>query len=186
MTLDLTKYCGDPVERPKISRPFSKDGYTWSTNGHFMIRVPLRDDVPENHDAPNVVRAWTSAVGNDASHKKVFASVTPFDLPSLGFMRCEECEGRGTIHNCPDCKCHCGECGGRGEIEEIKTVSVGAVLIQFRYARWLMELPNLSVSVPKTREAAVGFRFDGGDGLIMTYNGRIEEAVADLLKGPIA
>jgi hypothetical protein len=51
MSVDLNLFC-DP-ERRNLSVPFSLNGHTYASNGHIIVRVPRRPDIPENKEAPN-------------------------------------------------------------------------------------------------------------------------------------
>src|SRR5262245_47843313 len=116
MSIDLNQFC-DPQRREPgtdISRPFSLNGYTYSTNGHICVRVPRRPDVPENKEAPNAEKLeW------DFSRVKF----GPLPEPEPLSDKCGWCEGRGHLHRCPDCRCECTECNGSGKL--VPTVRVG-------------------------------------------------------------
>ncbi len=45
--IDLKPFCGDNDIRYYLNEPFSEGEFTYATNGHILIRVPRRDDVPE-------------------------------------------------------------------------------------------------------------------------------------------
>ena len=49
--INLDIFC-DPSS-PGLTRPFSVGTWSYATNGHILVRVPRRDDVAENPDAPN-------------------------------------------------------------------------------------------------------------------------------------
>jgi hypothetical protein len=51
MSVDLDLFC-DP-ERRNLAVPFSLNRHTYATNGHIIVRVPRRPDIPENKEAPN-------------------------------------------------------------------------------------------------------------------------------------
>jgi hypothetical protein len=177
--VDLSKFCARPDQRSNLSKPFSRAGYTWATDGMaIMLRVPLREDVPEIANASHAERVWTEGTGP-------FVPVVPFDIPKPCSIQCEVCNGRVTKHSCPDCTCACGICGGDGQIEELAAVSVGSSEISRRYAAAIMMLPALAVEVPKEKSDRMHFRFDGGEGVLMLLREHTESqsVVADLLTG---
>ena len=49
--MDLAIYCS--TDRAFIKKPFSFGAYTFATNGHILVRVKRRKNVPKRDDAPN-------------------------------------------------------------------------------------------------------------------------------------
>jgi len=158
MTLGLTKFCGDPQSRLYISRPFTQGDHTWATNGHIMIRIPKRADVPAFKDAPNAQKAWDRSTHEHDKSGEPLTPITPFDIPIPEY---------------------------NSDGEEIPVaVRVGAVYIQRRYAEWLMDLPGLSIAIPDQNVPAIYFRFDGGDGRLMAFKWREgDPLIADMTTG---
>ena len=178
-TVDLSQFCaGEEGFRHHLSKPFSRAGYTWATDGKILVRVPIRDDVPDVDGAPHTERVWSDPKGN-------FVPVRAFHIPEPERMRCDVCDGRGTEHDCPDCTCKCDQCDGWGQMEEATFVSIGdGPTIQRRYAVKLMTLPGLEVEVPDPTIVRMHFRFIGGEGIAMLMRpGYQRTIVADLLKG---
>ena len=58
--MDLQQFCsvGDEYNRYRIHRPFSRGAWSWATNGHILVRVARRADIPEDQDAPNAEAVW--------------------------------------------------------------------------------------------------------------------------------
>jgi hypothetical protein len=178
MSIDLSKFCAEEGRRYHLGNPFSRAGYTWATDGKILLRVPLRADVPDVEGAPHTERVWSDAKG-------AFVPVQAFKVPDPERMQCDVCEGRGTMHDCPDCTCECDECEGTGQIEEATFVSIGdGPTMQRKYALKIMALPGLEVEVPELTVERMHFRFEGGEGIVMLMRPGYRRAiVADLLKG---
>jgi len=176
---DLLKFCTTSW-RETLKSPFSRAGYTWATDGHIMLRVALRDDVPENDDAPRVEKVWTDYNGE-------FVPVTPFKLPSPSEFECDACRGRGTKHDCPNCQCMCRQCAGSGKDGSNIFISVGPSAVSWRSAALMMTLPALEVEVPAVAtQDRLHFQFAGGEGIVMLAELPHEvKIVADLLAGAV-
>ncbi len=125
MTIDLKPFCrtmniGKAID---LTQPWSAGEYTYAANGHIMVRVPRRDDVPERSNVPLVQHIWDgSLIGREK------AKPLP-KVPSLGVKSCETCEGSGRVVTCNHCagegvqECdmghehECEECDGDGEFQ---------------------------------------------------------------------
>ena len=175
--IDLLPFCGKDSYGPYIATPFTRHGFTWATNGHIAVRVPLRPDVDERDDAPHIEKVWSDA-------KSPLKEVIPFKLPERMMADCDICDGRGHMHECPDCSCKCEECHGSGMVEIINSVSVGKVFIQSRYAALMMSLPALRVEMAADKCDRVHFDFEGGCGLVIIFRYSLGiPIVADIFKG---
>ncbi len=124
MTVDLQQFCrtmniGKAID---LTQPWSSGEYTYASNGHIMVRVPRREDVPDRSNAPQVQHIWD---GIPVGREK--AKTLP-KVPDFGEKACENCEGSGRIVICSECngegvqECDmghehdCEECGGDGEL----------------------------------------------------------------------
>lgn len=58
MSIDLNLFCDPERCAPgcDFSVPFSRNNYSYATNGHVAVRVPRRPDIPENKQAPSAER----------------------------------------------------------------------------------------------------------------------------------
>lgn len=164
--VDLKPFCGREHLRPNLHQPFSRGDWTFATDGSVMVRVPRREDVPDDSRRPHVERVW-----RQYEPCPELSAVGPVTLlPALAAVQCDECEGRGRVHDCPGCQCVCDNCDGAGETIPISLVRVGALYIQRRYAALLLTLPGLRVSLPRDRQTKiVHFAFDGGLGLVQPF-----------------
>lgn len=116
--LDLAPFCSfDTTMRftragGYLSKPFSFGDYTYATNGHVAIRVPRREDVAENADAPNLTIQPLFAKADDF----VMASLPSIDLSNVAVAKCATCRGRKSGVECPYCRgtgehqCDCDHC----------------------------------------------------------------------------
>lgn len=142
------------------------------------MRVPKRDGVE--------VPATTLAI--EAPFKGIAAAQfgplphkTIPPLPPSTQQDCEECDGRKTEHECPDCECPCSACNGTGMetvTPEVSTTIRGG-LFNLRYVAMMLELPNVLVQSNWTCGDAVPlfFKFDGGDGAIMPRRSKCDQHV---------
>lgn len=169
--IDLKPFCGTEETRPYLMQPFSRGEFTYATNGHICVRVPRRDDAPEQ-ERPDV-------------SKLCFEPAAPFEpasiypLPPVEFEDCEACDGRGAVHDCPACQCVCEWCSGKGECSTDAGISASILghAFNLKYVRMLFALPELIVAMCEPcgakgwgRIAPLAFRFDGGEGLLMSMS----------------
>lgn len=172
--IDLMPFCSRDDARPYIERPYSRGEWTYATDGRILVRVPRIDDVPDNDKAPDAQKLFDQNTGGE--HIKLPA----FEIPKPGpAEECDECEGRGVDHECPDCKCTCSECHGTGEPVRGKRTSVGIDHVTFagRYMLLLQALPNVELTLPPGPDVPSHFRFDGGEGLLMQMRGTMSEHI---------
>jgi len=158
--IDLQKYCSTELFKLYLHHPFSQSNYTYATNGHILVRVPLRPDV-EKQKKPNVSSVWPKY------EPTAWIAPLTFDFPEPESLPCKDCYNGGRVHDCPGCECVCQKCGGTEEIFVIRAVKLGPLYIQEKYARLMMELPKIEIEAQPPLMGPVQFRFDGGRGLVM-------------------
>jgi hypothetical protein len=160
MSVDLNLFCDPTSCAPgrDLSVPFSLNGHSYATNGHIIVRVPRRPDIPENNGAPNAEKL--ERLPWDFSRVKF----GPLPEPELLSDQCWACEGRGHKHTCPDCCCECEHCEGSGKLPP--RVRVGKAVYFGPYVEWMQTLPGLEIGKPKPADP-LPFRFKGGEGLLM-------------------
>ena len=155
---DLQPFC-DSISS-NLSRPWTRGGYTYATNGHVMVRVPALADVDDNPDAPDAA----------AIFEKYFKADDPTILdwsrvptPKTQEINCPDCDGTGFEHECPRCDCACEECDGTGVVTngKINWVQVRGIQFSSKYLLMLRRLPGLKMCSPGAPEEAQGFVFDG-------------------------
>lgn len=176
--IDLKPFCGTDVYRSYLHQPFSQGDFTYATNGHICMRVPRREDAPEQDKVNPSAMPWDKA--------QDFAPLPMLTLPekSTDIRECDECYD-GYEHDCPDCECICEACHGTNQIDfdsdEKMSVDLFGIPFALRYVRLLMTLPGVQISLVQmpTFDAAKGlaFRFEGGDGLLMPLRERYKEHI---------
>jgi hypothetical protein len=169
--IDLKPFCGTDESRPYLMQPWSRDGFTYATNGHICVRVPAIDGIEDCEAAPNAGKLFAVPLTSE------LVSVTTLSLPPERRAECSGCEGRGVKHRCPDCACVCEKCSGTKEVGGEDRVSVGlnGFNIGLRYLRLIVSLPGAKVQTIGEPGGAVAFAFDGGDGRLMALRGNYSD-----------
>ena len=117
---NLQKYCGEGI----ISKPFSKGGFSYATDGVLIIRVAQIEGVEEQIiNKPNVDSLWSKHVHEGDSYFPI-----P-EIPEPESNVCTWCFGTGNVNPCPECngegvvyfsnhyneyECDCETCDGSG------------------------------------------------------------------------
>lgn len=167
--IDLKQFCGDDDFRPYIRAPFRYKGHVYATDGRVLIRVADN----QSYQSSDKV-AVEKVLDLDAPREFLRAPATkqfPKKRP-VEKVRCPDCDGRGTDHDCERCECTCYSCKGSGSIEEKPEVSTifGGQIFDLEYVRLLYTLPDLEIA-PNPADAPMFtplfFRFTGGVGALM-------------------
>jgi len=165
MSVELQKFC-ENATNCRIKRPFNKGPWTYATNGHIMIRVPLIAGFRD--DGPNAEKLYDDAMKADG--ECVAFAIPALPPVTIDSEECSKCNGSGSKHDCPGCTCECEECEGAGEVktnsDKAISVQIGKVPFACEYIRLLGELPGLCLREP-AEEKALLFKFDGGEGMLM-------------------
>lgn len=165
--IDLQPFCGnDECRHPYLMRPFTRRGYTYATNGHILVRVPPRSEIPDSEKDFRVERPF------DGIECAIFTPLPAFVVPKPD-GDCEMCDGRGFEHSCPDCQCTCWACEGSGsEVWGAGTsIEIGGVSFAAKYLLMMQGLPGIAIGRPR-QEQSLLFRFDGGEGALMPLRGQ--------------
>lgn len=165
--LDLQQFCGTDECRYYLMKPFSRDGFTWATDGAILVRVALRPEIPEIEQK--------IAVSKPLEGVETAAFVKPkFNLPlaPTEIGDCPTCRGRGYLHDCPDCECDCERCNATGTMDKEALIStkIGGKFFSLKYVRQILALPRVEIEVIPSSEPLkrpIFFRFDGGVGALM-------------------
>ena len=72
---ELQPFCSTDEARPYLHKPWTRDGYTYATDGRIMIKVPALLEVPKNPKGPNCEKLLV--------HPDVIAQVDLAPLPSF-------------------------------------------------------------------------------------------------------
>lgn len=167
---ELQSFCATDDLRAWLAKPFSGDQYTYATNGKYVVRVSKRDGIggcEGQPKAPEVLDKWFSSL--DAASCIPVSLALPDVAEAEKDAECDACEGRGFVHDCPDCQCKCDDCRGKGQLHDVEEISVEALGHIFRlpYLRKLLMLPGLKVAPTTKKGHPVLFTFDGGEAGLM-------------------
>jgi hypothetical protein len=158
---DLVKFVSADGEKHHIDKPWSRDGFTYATNGHVMVRVPVMADV-QNNEGPNAEYVFKQALPMPDTWVPI-PDVKPSDI------KCDECGGQGRKFRDVDgitWERECDGCNGSGKIHPVETHEINGVKFQVKYLFLLHQLPNCEIS-PVDNKTPAWFKFDGGEGLLM-------------------
>ena len=95
----LERFCCADKGKENICRPWSTVNYTYSTDGHIMVRVPRMTDIEANETAPDVERNPYSPMFDREPEKWV-------DVPEVDYeaTTCPHCNGTAKGIVCPECE----------------------------------------------------------------------------------
>lgn len=167
--VDLKKFCGTDTWRTYLHEPFSRDEYTYATNGHIIVRVPR---VAEIGEVPRILAPEKIFAPLPADGWRTLRVALP---PAAPPKECGACYD-GYEHDCPGCTCECYECKGTGLDEPNLSTEIGGVIFDLKYIRMIAELPGVEIYVTDGKSPTF-FRFEGGDGALMPMLGGFENHV---------
>ena len=180
--IDLEPFCGKEGNRPYLHHPFSRDEFTFATDGRICVRVPRIAGIPERdkHEINPTNLPWDQTAE--------FSPLPELKLPpQTTDMELCACYG-GKIHDCPDCECECENCDGRGETkvnsDDDKSIDILALPFGLRYVRLVTTLPNVQIAKiawPNDTVTGLRFKFDGGDGLLMPLKSACNDHIGGAL-----
>jgi len=170
--IDLQSFCSDELFRPHLRKPFSHGQFSYATNGIFAVRVARLADIPEI-DKPKVAETLDKLF--EAATTATFRAIDitlPADQEQKSKEECEDCDGRGRVHEWPSCDCICDSCEGSGEVTKTDCISVAAFgqIYRLPYLRQVLQLPAVEIAeLPRDYETSLPalFRFDGGLAALM-------------------
>jgi hypothetical protein len=181
MTLEqMQKYCSTDMSREYLMTPFTMDGFTYSTNGHIIVRVPAIEGA-ECRDKVGADRVFQFAT--DELYSLSFPTLPP--VPDTKEVECSDCEGTGHEHpNCDKCECDCLNCDGAGteKIEPKKYVLIDGGLFDLKYVTMLAELAPIRIARRTENQQPLYFRFEGGEGALMGCRSCPEDDICADLK----
>lgn len=158
--LDLSVFCQSAINE-HIKMPWSRGDYTYSTDGKILVRVPRRNDISENPDAPDAEMLFREA----KSATKDWHNIVDIDIPPVQIVKCAFSDALDKkTGECPEgCE---DECDGIGMVEKFELVKIGQAYFQNRLLYKLQSLSNCKLGITGKLTTAV-FNFDGGTGLLM-------------------
>lgn len=196
---NIHRFCADHSDhREFLHRPFNNGDYTYASNGHFAIRVPIRSQYGPARE--HIVQTMESAFG--AIENREFLAVPAFDWPEKPSCvdcegtgkaiksTCTECNGEGTVSFSNDCNSYhneCITCDGEGQVKPDGDETCDSCCGKGKtYGdRFPFDLPDIGVRVnliyldrflklPGVQVSGnpeshqMCFRFDGGYGVLMS------------------
>lgn len=157
MTLDeLKRFCGDKDEiRWYLREPWTRDGYSWATNGHIAVRVPAIDGLQDCEKAPDVAALFAKT-----EPAKDWVPVPVVSMPPPGVCRWCQGDGKDTW----DRRYKCEECNGTGEaVNGVANHEIGNV----HFADIYLALIQGWEIAPNGAGSAAWIRNDDALGLLM-------------------
>lgn len=148
----MQRFCDE--EGININRPWSRDGYTYATNGHLMIRIPGEHAEP-NEKAPYIKKfKWNHSEIAD------WQPLPEYEPKFIKIDRCEECNAplsemyfKGIL------------CIPLNILEPVQGQDHG---IASRYIDLIKTLPGALISnVRQKGNDPIPFVWDGGEGYLM-------------------
>ena len=180
---------------PRLMKPFTDGYYTYASDGVICVRIvgKLTDNVI-NISVSSLPWDWlaeqvegvllTKDMLNDM-HTEAMNCI--YCVPGATATYCNECDGEGVIYH--DTGIHeyeweCKSCGGDGRFGEIPpsecreclgtrwglglSYSLGKQSINPKYLQKLVNsIPKIILHEGPHESSIIGFKFDGGDGMIM-------------------
>jgi len=95
--IDLKQFCH--FDHEMFLAPFSLGGFSYATNGHVLVRVGRRDDVPENSAAALPLSSNRLPFDHDQ-----IEDWKQFPVEHVKKEKCEDCNGGGFVADCYECK----------------------------------------------------------------------------------
>lgn len=176
MAIDLSKYCGTDIFREYLHEPFNFGQYTYATNGHILVRVPQRDGFGPLKKEFDIERPLK---GVDTTSMSALSHLPLPPIPASRNEECEDCEGSGHEHECPDCTCECSSCDGTGTVTVESNISttIRGLFYNLKYIAMALDLPGVVFADQTDDGDPFLFKFDGGVGAIMPMRYKSSEHV---------
>jgi len=192
--MDLSTFCTCIRDLPTLKEPFSQGNYTYASNGHMIIRVPFRPDIPEkkpdNLQLENLVFLNREEYTTEFPKYKTEKKKCSWCRGSGRTQICQECDGDGYVElendfnqysaECKTCRGEgetpggpekCSNCDGTGQayVDKYDHVDIGDVRLGKKLLDKIKDLPGVRLGpVDGAERQQVAFCFDGGDGILMT------------------
>lgn len=163
--IDMQAFCrtDESPDKYYLSAPWSAGGYTYASNGGILIRVPRREDIPENENAPNVFTY------RDVFNRKPKLGWHPVPAVTVDMIPCLDCNGRGKVFEFDNADFMCEDCAGTGKVEKIECIEMHPDCFVY-FTNILLKLvgtlPDCEIGLNGGKEPC-RLRFQGGDGIIM-------------------
>lgn len=183
--IDLQKFCGEDETfgssaRYIFTQPFTKNGWTYATDGRICIRIPTGDtntEPPPQREGESFQRQFPPC---DDLFKPVKEPISN-PWPTTGMVRavevCPQCDGEGVV-GCEECgEKRCLYCKGTLRMEQTIGRKVGAHLVGVKYDDLILSLPSPYWIAGAAPNRALPFTFSGGEGQIMPRQWPVEYTI---------
>ena len=125
MTLDeLKKFCDTTDSCWAMQQPWTRDGYTWATDRHIIVRVPVIPEVPDNERAPSATKLFA-----ETDLPKEWMPVPEMVMPED--IACPWCGGTGKEPS--DRRYKCEDCDGTRKVPDLSGVPFAGTAFAKRY-----------------------------------------------------
>jgi len=185
----IESFCAKKSIRNSLLRPFNIGEFTYSTDGHVLLRIDSRPEYATNPPLQSVLDLEIKLYPDD-----LYSSIPDISLKD---SVCPDCNGSGSGSECPDCegcgdvswesdhgyeyedtcqmcsgsgiiKGPCDICEGTGKIIKQEYVEIGTKLFDPRFLLLIKSLPNCKIATEAVPDLkAVPFKCAGGLGIIM-------------------
>lgn len=160
--IDLQPFCGTDDSHPYLMKPFSREGFTWATDSHILLRVVLRNGVPDHDQKLNLAKQFARL--DTATFFRPRFNLPPAPVAT---GQCEVCDGVGCTAEGDACLV----CKGWGDLnpEKWTSTSVGPKVYCLHYIRQILSLPDVELAHMQAEPLMkpLLFRFNGGIGALM-------------------
>ena len=153
--IDLQPFCVAQDDlRIHLARPWSRDEWSYATNGHIIVRVPRRDTIGDNASAPGARKLF------DETPIGKWCPVPETAMPAK--VPCRWCEGMGKGPS--DRRYKCENCNGTRELEDM--VSRTKIVYVAFANRFLALIQGWEIA-PNPPGQAARIRYGDAEGLLM-------------------
>ena len=187
--IDLKPFCLTGPSRTALAKPFTRDGFTYATDGRMAVRVEARENEPGDEKALDAAKLFEPELAKP--HTEHAWPVVPEPVTKI----CGKCDGRGKFSKCADCdgdgvqvcdldhEHECERCGGSGQLpgndsacitcngtgheDEVQTVRVAHTAFSDKYLRLALTLPDAKLHLADDPMAPALITFAGGVALLM-------------------
>ena len=165
--MNLNKYCNEDM--PSFRKPFVAGKYLYATDGSIAIRIPKPAKAKEV--ANTTYQSKCAQVKYWEACSTASIPLPPYDTLRTRPMGKKRCAGCGRITQGGYCfRCQVSTQGTIHDGHKWPGFADGFGIAD-RYFRMLLALPNVRTSIiidPALPGPALAFRFDGGEGLVMS------------------
>jgi len=198
MDIDLYKFCGNYVKKPFhwCGYNYATDG---AIAIRLKGQIPSSHEFLDSDVNSNIIKTVVGLFDDIGNKKEIKYTPIPEYNRDIKTKECVSCKGTGYNETCPECggsgdvhwstdyndyedSCitcaggrrlpetiECDTCGGKGKINVDTVLQIGDHFIKEKKLNMISVLPGIEISEDVNSHKAFYFRFEGGDGLIMSH-----------------